>query len=336
MQELIAALRSSPRLAQKSELEVLWQFFPRVCRIGDEQVLLGDDAAAVNSADGFLLFAAEGVYPPLLEADPYLAGRASVLANVNDIYAMGGRPLAILDVMLAQGMREATEMLRGVNDNALRYNVPVIGGHFGVGTQADSLAVFIIGRARRLLSSFNAAPGDDLVVVWNPRGTFHAQFGFWDSSSTLTGPQAITQLELLPRLAEEGLADSAKDVSMAGIIGTVLMLLEASARGARISPENISTPPGVQLADWLLSFLSYGFVLSLRPNLTTAAHGRFRDMGILCERIGNVTADHQVIFIDSAGNKHLFWDLNARPFSGLARERIAGSVASGRGGAEIG
>src|SRR4029077_17969830 len=55
----------------------------------------GDDTAAIASAGGFLLAAGEGMFPPFVAADPYGAGVASVVANVNDVAAMGGRVVAL-------------------------------------------------------------------------------------------------------------------------------------------------------------------------------------------------------------------------------------------------
>ena len=49
-------------------------------------------------------------------------------------------------------------------------------------------------------------------------------------------------LELLPQLAEDGLCDAAKDISMAGTLGTALMLLECSQVGARIDLDAHSAP----------------------------------------------------------------------------------------------
>src|SRR5574341_2093271 len=127
MQELISALRSSPRLTQKGKLKNLWHLVPQVSQVDGNDVILGDDAAAIKTQDGYLLLAGEGVYPPLLKSNPYLAGRTSVLTNVNDIYAMGGRPVAIVDVLFSKSETSAGEVLRGIRDNAERYGVPVVG-----------------------------------------------------------------------------------------------------------------------------------------------------------------------------------------------------------------
>lgn len=309
MKELIRSLHGSARLSEKNNITNVWNFFPRFAGVEGKQVPLGDDAAAIEHDGGYLLAAAEGVYRPLLKSNPYLAGRTSVLTNVNDIYSMGGRPLAVLDVLCSSDAGKTDEILSGIRDNAERYNVPVIGGHTSGEAGEPALAVFILGKASRLLSSFNAREGDDLVMAVGGEGRFYSGFNFWDSSSGLSRTDALRHLEILPELAEEELADSAKDISMAGAIGSILMLLECSRKGAEIHVDDIPVPPGVGLAQWLVTFPSYGFILSLRAGKTPIVLKRFRDCGLLCEKIGEVSAGRKVYFRSGDGSRELFWDL---------------------------
>ncbi|MCH8029926.1 MAG: sll0787 family AIR synthase-like protein [Candidatus Dadabacteria bacterium] len=317
MQELISALRSSPQLAHKEKLRNLWHLLPRVSEVDGNEVILGDDAAAIKTQNGYLLLAAEGVYPPLLRSNPYLAGRTSVLANVNDIYAMGGRPLAVVDVIFGSHFEEVDQVLRGIMDNSTRYRVPLVGGHLTSEAGFSSVSVFILGRAVKLLSSFDAAVDDDLVFISNLNGKFYSGFNFWDSSSSLSDEEALGQLELLPLIAEDGLADAAKDISMAGLIGSILMFLEGSGKGAEIYIDRIPRPFEIPLKQWFLSFPSFGFILSLKPFNTPKLKKRFEKLDLVCKRIGKVTLGHRVFFVNDNGKKELFWDLSIRPFIGL-------------------
>ena len=47
---------------------------------------------------------------PLMKANPFFAGYYAVLVNLNDISAMGGVPLAMLDVLSVKERRCATRM----------------------------------------------------------------------------------------------------------------------------------------------------------------------------------------------------------------------------------
>jgi len=317
MRELIESLKSSESLVQKKAIRDIWKYFPKACQISGEDVLLGDDAAAIKFDDHYLLLAGEGVFQPLIESNPYLAGRTSVLTNVNDIYSMGGRPVAIVDVLFSSDSKSTEEILRGISDNAARYKVPVVGGHISQDTQCSSLSVFILGKAKNLLSSFNAKDGDDLVFISNSKGKFVSGFNFWDSSSMLGDEEVLDDLELIAEIAEEGLADTAKDVSMAGLIGSILMLLESSQRGALLNLDKIPKPCEVPLKEWLLAFPSFGFIMSLRPENTDKVKDKFQKRGLKCEKIGQVTSDMKVSFVNKAGEKELFWNLRTTPFIGV-------------------
>lgn len=317
MRELIESLKTSESLVQKHAISDVWKYLPKTSTINGNEVLLGDDTAAIKSDDHYLLIAGEGVYQPLLKSNPYLAGRTSVLTNVNDIYSMGGRPIAIVDVLFSSSMDNTKEVLKGINDNAERYKVPVVGGHISQDAECSSLSVFILGKAKNLLSSFNAKEGDDLLFVSNSKGKFVSGFNFWDSSSMLTDDEVLEDLELIAQIADEGLADAAKDVSMAGLIGSVLMLLESSQKGALINIDNIPKPCEVPLKDWLLAFPSYGFIFSLRPENTDKVKDKFMKKGLTCESIGKVTSDMKVTFINKENEKELFWDLGTTPLIGV-------------------
>ena len=316
MKDLIKNLHSSPQIKDKTAIANIWNYLPDCAVIDGKNVYLGDDAAAIENKGEYLLFAAEGVFQPLLKSDPYLAGRTSVLTNISDIYAMGGRPVAILDVLFSSSDKQIKEVLSGIYDNSTRYGVPVVGGHINSDSKESALSVSILGKAKKLLTSFNAKDGDALLIVTSAKGKFVADNNFWDSSSELNSDELLRQLEILPNIAEQGLADAAKDISMAGSIGSILMLLECSKKGAEIFTDEITIPPGVSLEKWLLTFPSYGFVLSVRPENSSKVQEKFEKHGLLCEKIGNVTADKKIFFILN-GNKELFWDLNTHSYIGI-------------------
>ena len=226
MKNLIKNLHSSPQLNDKKAIANIWNYLPDYASINGKNVNLGDDAAAIENNGEYLLLAAEGVYQPLLKSNPYLAGRTSVSTNVSDVYAMGGRPVAILDVLFSSNVEEINEVLSGIYDNSSRYGVPVVGGHINTDSKESALVVSILGKAKKLLTSFKASDGDDLLMVTNRRGSFIPDNNFWDSSSELSSNELLDQLEILPQIAELGLADTAKDISMAGSIGSILMMME--------------------------------------------------------------------------------------------------------------
>lgn len=282
----------------------------------------GDDAAAIpdgpGGQDGHLLLAAEGIVAGMVRDDPYLAGRCAVLANVNDIYAMGGRPLAMVDVIGTPDGWSAAEIARGMRDNALRYRVPIVGGHM-LRTQGDaSVALAILGRAKRLITSFDARAGDLLMLVTRTNGRWLGDLGFWNCTLPEDDAALPAHLDLLPQAAEAGLVAAGKDVSMAGLAGTAVMLAEGSRCGADLDLDAVlaaGLPPDAGLDAWLLAFMSYGFLLAVAPDRRAAVERHFAAPGLALSRVGVMRPEPRVT-LSSRGGSALLWDLAAEPFAG--------------------
>lgn len=279
----------------------------------------GDDAAAIPDGDGYLLFAAEGIIPRLVEDNPYLAGRAAVVANVNDIYAMGGRPLAMVDVMLCRDGEVAREIARGIIDSAKRFNLPVVGGHTILSVENASLSVAIVGKAKKLITSFDAEPGDEMIMAYNQDGVWIEEFGIWNSTGKRDASLVIGDRELLPQAAEASLVRAGKDISYSGLAGTLVMLCETSGCGAVIDIDSLHAPPsGADIATWLASYFSYGFLLAVKKSNVDELVGRFRKRGLTAERIGQFT-EGSAVDLKMDGAMRTLWDWKDKPFTGFGK-----------------
>jgi hypothetical protein len=309
-------LRASPVFKGKRHIRAVSRTLSGFAR--DQGIVNGDDAAAIPDGDGYLLLAADGITTGLIQDNPYLAGRCAVLANVNDIYAMGGRPIAMVDVLGAIDDQGAMEICRGMRDNAARFKVPIVGGHILRTRFEPCLALAILGRARRLITSFDAAPGDALVLVTKPRGQWLGQYGFFNCTPDAEDATLVSNLELLPLAAEAGLVRAGKDVSMAGIAGTTLMLAESSKTGAVLDLDTIRPPEGVDLAPWLLAFFSYGFVLAVDPVKTVPLCAHFRQAGLSALTIGEMHPGSSVV-LRASGRQAELWNHRDNPFTGFAK-----------------
>ena len=200
---------------------------------------------------------------------------------------------------------------------ARKYGVPVVGGHTNTRSGGDHLAAAVLGRARRLLSSFDARPGDVLVVAIDLRGDWFGPYPYWNASTGAEGPRLRADLEVLPALAEAGLCAAAKDISMGGLAGTVAMLAECSGVGVTIDVSAVPSPPGVAPEKWLACFPSYGFILAVPPGNVAAVCGRFEDRGIAAAAVGRFDETRQVSLTDGRETE-VFWDLRCEPFIGMA------------------
>jgi AIR synthase-related protein len=255
---------------------------------------IGDDCAAIPDGDGFLLLAIEGFMPEFVAADPHFAGYCGVMVNLSDVAAMGGRPIAVVDAIWSEGEANAAPILAGLAQASSRYGVPVIGGHTNTRVTSNLLSVAILGRAKTLLTSFDAKPGQNIIAAIDLRGAMRDPQPYWDASTKAAPATLRENLEILPEIAEQKLSAATKDISMAGVVGTTLMLLEASRLGGVINLAAIPKPAHIPLERWLLAFPSYGYLLSVAPENTQAVLNKFMKSGIAAATIGTTDASRIV------------------------------------------
>jgi selenophosphate synthetase-related protein len=211
------------------------------------------------------------------------------MVNLSDIAAMGGRPLAVCDTIWANGEAAAAPLLEGLAAAAATYQVPIVGGHSNLKAAGLSLSVAVLGRAgQHLLTSFDARPGDLLVLAADHRGEYREPFNNYQAALSAPPERLRADLALLPHLAEAGLCRAAKDVSQAGIVGTAAMFAETSGVAIEIDLDALRPPPGVALERWLQTFPSYGVLLALSPRNVEAALALFHARDLHAAVIGDI------------------------------------------------
>jgi len=204
----------------------------------------------------------------------------------------------------------------------LAYSVPIVGGHTNCHSPYNALSVAILGRAKALITSFDAQPDDSLLIATDFRGQAHPRYPFWNAATETDPARLRGDLELLPSLAEAGLCNAGKDISMGGILGTLLMLLETSNCGAVLHLDRIPLPPTLPLEDWLTRFPSYGFLLSVRPHQVPMIQSYFHQRHLVCETIGTIQAEPKLL-LQSFSQTEVFWDLQQHPLTGFGNQKPA-------------
>lgn len=284
--------------------------------------LPGDDTAALRWGEQYQLLAIEGMLPAFVAAAPWFAGWSAVMANVSDIAAMGGRATAVVNAYWHHDPASAEQVLAGIRAACEAYGLILAGGHTSHGHgNPTALAVAIVGMARRLLSTLHVAPGQVLAMAVDLDGRWHADAPYWKAFEGVPGEHLRSQLEVLPRLAEARLLHAAKDISNAGILGTLLMLLEPTGCGAELDLDSLPRPGsragGGDLQRWLAAFPSYGFLLTLDEAAWAEVQAAFACQGLSCARIGRITASAR-LEVRLGGEQAEFWNLGERPFTGFA------------------
>jgi uncharacterized protein len=312
---IAARLRAARGLAAKHDIATVTE---RLSLSRASAVPVGDDCAAIPDGNGYLLFAIEGFMNEFVAHDPWFAGWCGVMVNVSDVAAMGGRSIAVVDAIWAQGDLGAAPVLEGLRAAAAAYGVPIVGGHTNTRTEHGQLAVSILGRATRLLTSFDARPGDRLIAAIDLRGRYREPFSNWEATTDAPTARLLGDLELLPAIAEAQLAIAAKDISQAGIVGTAAMLAECSRVGVTIDVTKIPRPESATLDRWLQTFPSYGFLLAAPCANVGAIVARFQERSIAAADIGEFSPDLRVAVTDGHAAETI-WDFAREPLMGCAK-----------------
>jgi selenophosphate synthetase-related protein len=304
---LAGIVRSAPGLRAKRDLDLL----ARLPGDGD-----GDDAAAIPHGDGHLLLCGEAIAPALLDADPFAAGAAAVATNVADIRAMGGRPLGLVDTLVSPDRAHAERVLDGLAWASGRLGVPVVGGHLTIGGAAPALSAFVTGTATTVLRARDARPGDVLLAAFCLEGRLRDGPPPLFTSLRDRAPEKLRDDgEALVEVAERGLCRAARDVSMPGVAGSLLQLLELThGCGATLDVDALPRPHDVAPEQWLVTFPSFGFVLAAPAEHAAAAIEAFSERDLTCAACGAFD-DSGVLRLAAGGATAEVWDLAAEPLT---------------------
>jgi len=262
----------------------------------------GEDAAVIrHNAEDALLLAADGIWSKLMEADPFWAGYCAVLVNVHDIAAMGGKPIAMVDILSVTNDRIRDEVTRGMVTASAQFGVPIVGGHLHPDTPYSVVDVAILGTARmdQLIFSDTAEEGDRVIAAIDLDGRVHPSCCFnWDSVTMKPAEVVRAQIRVMEGLGKEHLVTAGKDISNPGVIGTLGMLLEVSGKGAVIDLEAIPRPDLVAnelpFEQWVRMYPGMGFILTAKEENVEEVCRRFGDAGITAAAIGEVNGSRRL------------------------------------------
>ena len=144
----------------------------------DPNLLIGyessDDAAVYRiSPEMALVSTVDYITPPV--EDPYWFGQIAAANSLSDVYAMGGKPLTALNLVMFPAkhldMGLLREILRGGNDKVLEAGACMAGGH-SVDDNEPKYGLAVTGSVHpeHILTNGGAQSGDILILT-KPLGT---------------------------------------------------------------------------------------------------------------------------------------------------------------------
>jgi selenophosphate synthetase-related protein len=319
IKEIVESVVGYAGVLRKQPIQEVFETLNLTHQYGNQLPNYGDDAAVIPFNGQYLLLAADGMMTRLLVNEPYAAGKASVMVTVNDIYAMGGRPLGLVNVLASGEAEQRLQIVKGIEKGCRKLQVPMIGGHLhpDAPQQQPSLSVAILGTAQKLLRTHLAETGDNLILAVDLTGRAGCYSVIsWDANSGKSPKELLSRLEVMPQIAEQGLACAAKDISNAGILGTMAIMMENSNKGAVIDLSAIPKPDAIELSDWILCFQSFGFVLAVAPDRTQPVLELFANQHITAQVVGKVVSE-PVVSIQANGVNEVLFDFRKDAITGI-------------------
>lgn len=287
----------------------------------------GEDAAVLEyNDDEVLLLAADGIMEPLMKASPYYAGYFSVLVNINDIAAMGGIPVAMVDIISMKDEKVCAQVMKGVEVAVRKFGVPIVGGHTHPDCEYHAIDVAILGRAKKneVIYSHLAEEGDDVIFAMDLEGFYPDSLPYaWDTTSNKGEDLVREQVLTMNEIGRRGLAHSGKDMSNPGSVGTLGMLLETSGKGARLDMDMIPTPDGVDFKQWLMSYQGCGFVVTCDPANSREILEIFREAKLEAEVVGKIT-EPPLFILESDGKGEVLFDFSRDIITGCKPDSMKG------------
>jgi selenide,water dikinase len=231
----------------------------------DPRLLVGintaDDAGVFFLQEGLALVQTVDLLTPMVE-DPYTFGRIAAANSLSDVYAMGGKPLTVLNIVGFPGpmdKRILGEILRGGQDAIVEAGAVIAGGHtFSEKEIKYGLSVTGTIDPKRIVTNAAARVGDTLVLT-KPLGCgVFAQAMMQDEPVDPALYDAATRSMMqLNRAASEIMlgcdVHSATDITGYGLLGHAQEMAEGSGARIRFYAGALPLLPGVlALAETLL------------------------------------------------------------------------------------
>ena len=204
--------------------------------------------------DGQALVQTVDFFTPVVD-DPYSYGQIAAANALSDIYAMGGRPLTVLNIAcfnpLAAPAEVWAEVLRGAYDKTTEAGAVVMGGH-SVEDNEPKFGMAVTGLVDPAKAFVNTAaePGDEIWLT-KPLGTgIITTAAKFDSCSEEELANAVRAMSTLNRDAADVGARAgvrcATDVTGFGLAGHLFNIARGSNVSIEIDSGDLPLLPGVE------------------------------------------------------------------------------------------
>ena len=221
-----------------------------------------DDAGVFRLTDDTALVQTVDFFTPVAD-DPFIYGQAAAVNSLNDIYAMGGRPLSALSIVCypQKGDFEVLgRILEGGQTVMNAEGVVVLGGH-SVDDQEMKFGYAVTGviHPTKVITNAGARAGNILVLT-KPIGTGAINTAVKNAKASEEAIEAVieamtTTAAAASKLMVELGASACTDITGFGLLGHAYEMAKASDVTFEIDPSAVPLLPDVLelIADGMLT-----------------------------------------------------------------------------------
>lgn len=241
------------KLAPRDLAQVLGSLPPQPL---SDDVLVGydmaDDAGVFRLRDDVALVQTVDFFTPVAD-DPEIYGRVAANNALNDVYAMGGKPLTALAIVCypqKEDLEVLGQILRGGQLAMNEAGVLVLGGHSIDDAEIKfGYAVTGIVHPDQVITNANAQPGD-LLILTKPVGTGAISTGIKrgvasDSTVEAAMKAMTTSAAAASAAMQQAGAHACTDVTGFGLLGHAYEMARASDVCLKIESTRVPLLPDV-------------------------------------------------------------------------------------------
>lgn len=289
-----------------------------------------DDAGVYKLTDDLAIIQTVDYFTPIVD-DPYMFGQIAAANALSDVYAMGGKPLTVLNIVgfpiKTLDKQILADILRGAGDKVAEAGATLMGGH-SIDDNEPKFGLSVTGviHPSKVLPNNNARPGDKLILT-KPIGVGIQTTAIKRDLLTADRIDKVqTVMATLNKAAAEVLEDyranSCTDITGFGLLGHASEMALGSKAKLVIDADAVPVLPGTQeLADQdVIPGGSKSNHEWIRDRVTYADHIPLVQQYILCDA---VTSGGLLISVPADQADALLSDLHQ---AGVTDSAIIGEV----------
>ena len=306
LKKIATSIKENKNIIEKREIDPIIQLIQtnsyKSSRIFSD---IGEDSASIRDNENLILMTTDRIKTEYVLKNPFGAGFSSILVGIDDIYCCGGTPLAASLIVSFKNKQIGEKIFEGAMEGSQKFHVPIIRGHTNPNSNYNELSSTMIGEIKKddYISAKNAKFKDDIILAVDLVGKIpDVSKYYWDTVTFKQSEEVLLRRKSMNVIAQQHLANSAKDISNAGIFGTVLQLIKYSHIGAIININKIIIPPflvknGYDLETYTKMYLTTSYILSAPEDKSTEILKIFDKHSMTASIIGKIIKDEHLLKI---------------------------------------